>query len=225
MNQMNQILTANVANSLYWLGRYLERVEATLLEINKSYDAIIDVDFTCGKELYGKLGIDLEYKNASDFLEKSIFGEHEANLLNLLEYARENAIISRSYIELDAFGLIIQLHDYFKDVHATKSVSVDFRFMDEALSLISEIWGELTRKQNRNVNDYFLALGKNVEKVDFHLRIGKAKEYAIVVMDEIDSIVKILAPNAVFTAIHNSGEDTEVILKSINNKINKIVEQ
>ena len=45
---MNQLLTANVATNLYWLGRYLERIELTLFEINKAYDKIIDVDKECG---------------------------------------------------------------------------------------------------------------------------------------------------------------------------------
>ncbi len=219
---MNQILTANVATNLYWLGRYLERVEAALLEINAAYDQIIDVDFDAGKKLYYKLGIDLNYKNASEFLNEAIIGDYENNLKELLDFARENAIISRSFIELEAFGSIIQLNELFTQA-ASKEIVIDFIFIDDALSLISEIWGELTRKQTRNVNDYFLALGKNVEKVDYQLRLGKDKEYAIVVMDEIDTIVKILAPNAVFTKVHNSGEDTSEILKSINNKINKII--
>ena len=30
---MEQLLTANVANNLYWFGRYLERIEATLIEV------------------------------------------------------------------------------------------------------------------------------------------------------------------------------------------------
>ncbi|MBD3842249.1 MAG: alpha-E domain-containing protein [Campylobacterales bacterium] len=219
---MNQILTANVANNLYWLGRYLERAEAALLEINTVYDQIIDVDFEAGKKLYYKLGVDLEYKNAEDFLKQAIIGEHSSNIKDTLDFARENAIISRSFIELEAFGSIIQLHDLFTQA-SVGGVTIDFIFIDDALSLISEIWGELTRKQTRNVNDYFLILGKSVEKVDFQLRLGKDKKYAIIVMDEIDTIVKILAPNAVFKAVHNSGEDTAVILESINNKINKII--
>lgn len=221
MNQMKQILTVNVATNLYWLGRYLERVEATLLEINKTYDLIIDVDFEAGKKLYKNIGIDLQYTNAPSFMQEAIFGEHASNLKELLGYARENAIISRSYIELDAFGSIIQLHDLFEQA-AKEKTSADFMFMDDALSLISEIWGELTRKQKRNVNDYFLALGKNVEKVDFHLRQGHNKEYAMRVMDEIDNIVSVLAPEATFVP-HNAEEPSEVILESINNKINKIV--
>jgi hypothetical protein len=64
--------------------------------------------------------------------------------------------------------------------------------------LISEIWGELTRKQTRNIHDYFIAMGKNVEKVDMHLRFGRDNEFALVVMKEIDTIVSILAPDASF---------------------------
>ena len=221
MNIMNQIMTANVASNIYWLGRYLERVEATLLEINKTYDLIIDVDFDAGKKLYRNLGIELTYDSASDFMHEAILGDHDANLKHLLDYVRENAIISRSYIDLEAFGSIIQLHDLFVKIDS-KEVTIDFVFIDEVLSLISEIWGEFTRKETRNVDDYFLKLGKYVEKVDFHLRVGKNKEYAIRMKDEIDEIVYVLAPRARIKTyrIHDS---VETILDAINNKFSIIV--
>lgn len=221
MNQMNQILTANAANNLYWLGRHLERIEASLLEIDHVYDLIIDVDFDAGKNLYNKIGIALEYKNAPDFMRQAILGDHYGNIKTLLDYARENAIISRSYIELEAFGSIIQLHDLFAKA-ASQERNIDFIFMDDALSLISEIWGEITRKQTRNVNDYFLKLGKTVEKVDFHLRLGKDGEYAMRLIDEIDSIVSVLAPEATCTP-HTAEESSQIILNSVNNKITKII--
>ena len=59
--------------------------------------------------------------------------------------------------------------------------------------MISEIWGELTRRQNRKISDYFIRLGKLVEKVDFH-KTKNDKEFSLVVMEEIDKIVTILAP-------------------------------
>lgn len=48
---MEQLLTANVANNIYWLGRYLERIESTLMEIVNAFDEIIDVDKSAGKKL------------------------------------------------------------------------------------------------------------------------------------------------------------------------------
>jgi len=218
---VKQLITTNAAISLYWLGRYLERIEASLIDINRAYDNIIDVDKNEGVALFEKLGIDIEYENSSEFLNVAIFGDHPSNLYDLLTNARENAIISRSYIEAEAFGSIIELHKHF-EVAQKNSHFVDFRFIDTAMSLISEIWGELTRKQTRKLNDYFIAMGKNVEKVDMSLRVGRDKEFALVVMKEIDSIVSILAPNASFKP-HDTNDSDEVILASINNKINKII--
>ena len=218
---MEQLLTANVATNLYWFGRYLERIEATLIEVLYAFDKIIDIDLQSGKELYKKYEIDIEYKNAREFLDTAIFGEHEANINLLMGYARENAIISRTYIDTEAFGSVIELSDKLKHAH-NSSFWTDCNFIDQVLSLISEIWGKLTRKQERNTSDYFIRLGKLVEKTDFHLRLERDKVFSLVVMDEIDTIVSILAPNAEFKP-HDENETYETILNSINGKINKII--
>ncbi len=218
---MNQLLTTNVASNLYWFGRHIERIEATLIEIITVYDKIIDVDKQAGANFYKKLGVELKYTSSSDFLDVAIFQDHPCNLYNLIVNARENAIICRSHIDTEAFGSVIELFELFERAYKSAFV-VDFRFIDETLSLISEIWGELTQKQQRKNSDYFIRLGKLVEKVDFHLRLGRNKEFALVMMDEIDTIVSILAPNAAFKP-HDENEAHEVILQSINAKINKII--
>ena len=217
---MEQLVTANVATNLYWFGRYLERIEATLLEVVKAFDKIIDLDKDAGKKLFKNLEIDIEYTNAKEFLQNAIFGNHPSNITNLMEYARENAIISRVDMYTEAFGSVIELSDLIKQESVNSQI--EFTFIDNVLSLISAIWGKLTRKQKRNTSDYFIRLGKLVEKVDFHLRLEKNKGFSLVVMDEIDTIVSILAPNAQFKP-HDEKDSYEVILNSINAKINKII--
>ena len=98
---MEQLLTANVATNLYWFGRYLERIEATLLEVIEAFDKIIDSHKDFGKEIYKKLEIDLEYSNAKNFLNEAVFGNHHANLHILINYAKENAIICRTNMDTD----------------------------------------------------------------------------------------------------------------------------
>lgn len=215
---MEQLLTANVASNLYWFGRYLERIEAILLEVVDAFDKIIDTNKDSGKEIYKKLGIDLEYLDAKNFLNEAVFGNHHANLHNLINFAKENAIISRTNMDTEAFGSVVELTNLLKQ----SGLEIDCRFIDNVLSLISEIWGELTRKQHRQASDYFIRLGKLVEKVDFHLRLGKDKEFSLVVMEEIDKIVTILAPNSKFSP-HDKNDSHEVIMNSINAKINKII--
>lgn len=216
-----QLLTANVATNLYWFGRYLERIEATLLEVVSVFDKVIDIDKDEGKVFYSKFGTKIEYENAKDFLNVAIFGEHTLNLHTLMSLARENAIICRSNMYTSAFGSVIELADLLKQADHS-AFPINCKFLDKVLSLISEIWGELTRRQKRNTSDYFIRLGKLVEKVDLHLRLERDKEFSLVVMDEIDTIVQILAPNAEFIP-HDENDSHEVIINSINAKINKII--
>ena len=218
---MVQLLTANVASNLYWFGRYLERIEATLIEVVSTFDTIIDLDKDAGKKLYKKFDIDIEYKNSKEFLDVAIFGEHEANMKELMEFARENAIISRASMDAEAFGSVIELSNVFRNA-SNNGFWIDFNFIDQVLSLISEIWGELTRSQKRNTSDYFIRLGKLVEKADLHLRLEKDKEFSLVVMDEIDTIVSILSPDSEFTS-YDENESYETILNSMNSKIDKII--
>lgn len=215
-----QLLTANVATNLYWFGRYLERIEATILETITASDKIIDSDKNAGKKLFKKLEIDIEYENTKEFLNIAIFGNHDSNINTLMEYARENAIISRADMYTEAFGSVIELADLIKQ--QSYNTQIDFVFLDKVLALISSIWGKLTRRQKRDTSDYFIRLGKLVEKVDFHLRLERNKTFSLVIMDEIDRIVKILAPDAEFKP-HDEKDTYEIILNSINAKINKII--
>lgn len=191
---MRQLLTANVATSLYWLGRYLERTEATLYEINKAYDAIIDVDKDAGVTLYKKFDIDLEYTGALDFLDQAIRGKHAANLADIMKNARENAIISRIHIDPSAFGEIIELEALFKSI-CKSPLGIDYKDIDHALSLISEIWGVQSKMGHRNASDSFLKLGRLVEEVDFRLRFGMDQEMTDAIVEEIDAMLKVLRPD------------------------------
>lgn len=219
---MEQLLTANVATNLYWLGRHLERIDATLVEMGLKFDRIIDIDKDSGKVFYEKLNIKIpEYSSANEFLDVALFGDHPANVNTLITNARENAIICRAYLDADAFGTIIVLADRLKLANSNPA-PVDFRFIEEVQELVAEVWGELTRKLKRGTSDYFIRLGKLVEKVDFHLRLQRNKEFSLVLMDEIDTIVSILAPDSTFKS-YDENDSYETILNSINAKISKIV--
>ena len=61
-----------------------------------------------------------------------------------------------------------------------------------------------------------------MEKVDSHLILERNKNFSLIVMDEIDTIASILSPDAEFKP-HDENDSYEVILDSINGKINKII--
>lgn len=190
---MELILTANVANNMYWLGRYLQRIEETLYEINNAYDLIIDVDKDAGKKLYKKFDIDLKYYTATGFLHHAIKGEHSANLIHVMESARENAIISRAYIEGTRFSEIIALNEIFRNIQNNLG-HIDYNDIDNVLSVINEIWGTYTHRGHRKSSDYFFELGKLVEAIDFHLRFDRNQMTTGIILKEISIAIKILNP-------------------------------
>lgn len=217
---MVQILTANVASNLYWLGRHIERLQVVLIEINSLFDKVIDEDKDAGVRFYNYLDVALEYTNSSDFLNKAIFGDHSLNLKNVADNLRENAIICRAHISKDSFGEVIELSNLFLQT-SKRLHSVDYKFIDQALSLLSEISGEMTKKKRRRKTDYFVELGRHVEKVDFHLRIGRKRQFAKIWLDEIDVIVDSIKPGVKFEDI-SSCKKSEII-DSINERINQII--
>lgn len=220
-----QLLTANVATSLYWLGRYIERIESTLLQIITAYDLIIDVDKEAGVKLYEKLDIELNYGNAQQFLCNAILGDHASNLNNISGYARENSIISRSYINTEAFGEIIALNALFESILKTQNL-IDYKIIDSAQSLISEIWGEFSKREVKKNSDNFIRLGKLVEEVDFYLRFDKDKETTMIIVDEIHAIIDMLSDeneDNTNQSQEQSSANAENIMDNIHKKIEGLI--
>lgn len=215
---MEQLLTSNIATNLYWFGRHLERVEAVLVESMIVFDKIIDHDPLAGKRFFEPLEIEVDYEHASSFLNNTIFGDHASNLVDIMSYARENAIICRTQINTDAFGETIRLHQHFDRAAKTGEV-VDYRFVCEALSLVNEIWGTTLRGLSQHKSDYFIRLGKLIERVDLHLRYGKNDE-SIKYLHDILMIARQIAPDA---HLEISETDEEANLDAINGLIHCLI--
>ncbi len=217
---MERLVTANVATNLYWLGRYLERTETTLYKILKAYDEIIDVNTDAGIALYKKLGIDLKYSNATEFLHVAILGDHHSNILDILTNARESAIISRHRIDTEAFGEIIELHALFKTVSEN---DIDYKLIDKARSLIREIWGTMSEREHKKNSDAFVRFGKLVEEADFRIRFNKDEDVTLSIIDEIDTLVELLSEEdtPAQRQIQDSTEDE--LLSIVNSKIHKVI--
>ncbi|MBU0631807.1 alpha-E domain-containing protein [bacterium] len=189
---MEHLITANVATSLYWLGRYIERIESSLVHIIAAYDKIIDVKKDAGVELYKKFNIDIEYTDALDFLHVAILGDHTANLTTISGFARENATISRNHINTEIFGEIIALHALFQNLSKSK-IDIDYKVVDNAQSLISEIWGELSKRKHKKFSDYFIKLGKVVEETDFCFRFNENETHTNNVINDVYTVLEILS--------------------------------
>ena len=220
---MDQLVTANVATNLYWLGRNLERAQQTLYKITEAYDLIIDVDRDAGRKLYEVFDIKLNYSDSVDFLQQAILGEHSSNILEITTNARESAIICRHRIDSEAFGEIIELHALF-DSLIKSDEEIDYKLIDKAHSLISEIWGALAKREHTNKSDLFFRMGKLVEEADFRLRFEEKESITMTVIEEIDAIVQVLSEDGEPSKQTQSQSSDEIdLITVVNTKINQII--
>lgn len=223
---MSKYITGNVATNLYWLGRYLERTAITLREISAAYDKVIDIDKDAGVILYDKFDVELKYKNAYDFLKEAIFGNHNANILNILTNARENAIICRHLLDSEAFGEIIELHALFLSTH-NNHLEIDYKLIDHAQSLIGEIWNARAMREHKALSDSFFRVGKIVEEADYRIRFHEEEDQEIIqsIFEEIDSICEYLTKDhedlPKVKKVKGTTQDER--LTALNVKIDKII--
>lgn len=202
----------------------MQRIEATLYRVILAYDDIIDVDKEAGVKLYKSFGIDLSYNSALDFLEVALTGEHSSNMITLSGLARENAIISRNHLNNPSFGEIIALHALFQS--STKNhIQIDYKLIDNAQSLISEIWGEFAKREHKQNNDYFVKLGKLVEEADFYFRFHSQDEHSQTIVHEIHAILDILAGTESTNSVQSQTQsgDASQTMSTIYKKIESII--
>lgn len=223
---MEQYVTGNVATNLYWLGRYLQRTEITLGEIISTYDDVIDIDKSAGVKLYEKFDIELKYENAYGFLEEAIFGDHNANLLNILTYARENAIICRHLLDSEAFGEIIALHGLFLKTQKN-NLEVDYKLIEHAQSLFGVIWNAMSKREDQEISDAFFRIGKLVEEADYRIRFNENNDEEVILslFKKIDGITQFLTQDHDEEPKLSKDKctDKDECLNELNEKIDKII--
>lgn len=220
MKVIELYITANIAHNLYWLGRNVKRLEIEIIAIDETFNQIVDHNKDAGRELFARLGEELEYQNVSEYLEESIFGEHGSNLFIIVKNIRENAIMCRNYIPQDTFTAIIELYHLFK-ARENSLNQVDYNFIDIVLNIILRIWGALHKFLQYKVSYDFIRLGRLVEKVDLSIRLNQQTHFSLLLIDDIDEIAFRL--NSSYQKEKLSGLKHSEILDKVNGKIDMVI--
>jgi uncharacterized alpha-E superfamily protein len=165
------IISAEKMSNLYWLGRYVERTHATLRLYMGSFDRMIDSDGSDYRDFCHSLGIPDVYACKEAFIKRYPFAQgHPNSIASNYNRAFDNAVVMRDYLGSETLAYLqMELYDLSS---AENNEERSIIFLQSAIDHILAFWGcldDIIDEATRNI----VKLGKQVERLDLHLRLGE----------------------------------------------------
>ncbi|MDX1451466.1 MAG: alpha-E domain-containing protein [Oleiphilaceae bacterium] len=176
-------MLSRVAENIYWMARYQERIEDTARLITTMTNLLLDLPRNAEvewHELIKVVGSDKPfaelYENKSD--EHSVMRflisdrRHAGSLVNCIKLARENARVTRDILPLEFWEQLNQLHIYAAD---NVKGQIGRRKRNDVLSTMIRscqgMTGVVLAALPHDDAYQFLRIGRNLERADMSSRI------------------------------------------------------
>ncbi len=169
----NVPLTLKQVDSIYWLGRYTERVLTTLKLFMNVYDSQLDSQFD-----YVKYCSDLDIYNGftslSDFCTRYAFDKNYASsIISSMYRSYDNAIMLRETIGSDALSYIEMALRQLEEAQFSKTPVLVFqKVIDCIMAFKGMIFDSIADMNVRNI----LNTGLTLERLDMYLRLNMNEE-------------------------------------------------
>jgi uncharacterized alpha-E superfamily protein len=172
-------MLARNAESLYWIGRYVERADDTARILDVSVhqlleDATVDADAT-SRQLLNVLGMappegaELDVRPLTDLVAFSL--DHPGSIVSSISSARENARGAREVVSTELWECINAMWNAVPErQRAAKRLGPHefFSFVEERSAMFA---GLADSTMSRDDGWRFLVLGRSVERVDMIVRL------------------------------------------------------
>lgn len=213
-------ISVNTAQRLYWFGRYVQRAETMLKELVNSYDYVIDRDFEEGQKLYAKLGIEIEYQNARDFLTQGVYGTYGGSVEQIIGWARENAIETRHLLDERGFATLNKIHN---QLVAGRECAVSPTILEEIIDNCSLILGIFSTELDRSRAYQLIRFGQQIERFDLILRLYGEIEMVSADIEVINTIARQLNRN--YRPINVTTADISKFLLFLNGVVDRVIQR
>jgi uncharacterized alpha-E superfamily protein len=175
-------MLSRVANSVYWIARYLERAENTARIINVNTNLVLDtpkgmspgweplVMITGGQTLFAEHYPELNERNVIRFLLTDVASN--VSVLFALTQARENARTVRDVLPSEVWEELNNLYQYARDnVQQGLSKRGRYEYVMKVIRGVQQLTGMLAGTMSNSMPYDFMVLGRNLERADMTLRI------------------------------------------------------
>jgi uncharacterized circularly permuted ATP-grasp superfamily protein/uncharacterized alpha-E superfamily protein len=197
-------LPSRAADNLFWLGRYLERTEATLRLVCCLAERLLDTDAQIDAqwvvERIGGLFVAWGATPAKTVLEATkliaiaLHGENEyGSVLSLVRDACRAAGFIRERLSTDTWRLINDLQTGLdRDEDASLSEAEAFETANAALQTIAAISGLAQENMNRGAGWRFLEIGRRVERAINTCRVARHFGHADAPAEDLDVLLELI---------------------------------
>ena len=167
----SDIISATKANRLYWLGRYECRVYATLHQLNKCFDEMIDGepdDYTAFWEKLDASGI---YKTNDEFTYGMLYDENNTgSVLSAQKCAMDNSILLREDIMSETLSYLEMSVALLRK--CKQEATVNISHLQPIIDWSLAFWGSAEQRLQNHKALNIMMIGRNVENLDMLLRFG-----------------------------------------------------
>ncbi|MFI3315965.1 MAG: alpha-E domain-containing protein [Rikenellaceae bacterium] len=165
------VITADKANRLYWLGRYAERVYISLHLLRRYYDKVIDGDIVDLHEYYRNLNVETidEDLDSELFQLSQLYSPaNNCSIYSSICGANDNAIVLRRDITSESLSYIQMSLALITEcgVRGEKNITLLQPVTDYMLAFFGSIDERVFDKRIRK----FLKVGRFIENIDLHIR-------------------------------------------------------
>ena len=182
-------MLSRVANSIYWMARYVERAENLARFIDVTLHVILDLPdkegeqwrplvFTTGDEEYfAEHYGEVTARNVLQFL--TFDREYHSSILTSLRNARENARTVREAISSEAWEQLNTYYHFVRDAAASGEVVANTDFYDTVRQHSHLFHGILDATMTRGTGWHFANVGRLLERADKSSRILDVKYFTL----------------------------------------------
>jgi uncharacterized alpha-E superfamily protein len=175
-------MLSRVAESIYWMARYIERAENSARLVNVNANLLLDlptrmtlgwrplIDISGSKRLFADMYEEASERNVVRFLIAD--ADNPGSLLSSLHTARENARTIRDIIPREGWELVNELYLNAKGtVGSGIGRKNRFEFLNHIIGRTQQMTGLLAGTMLNDQGYDFLRMGRNLERGDMTSRI------------------------------------------------------
>ncbi|MCQ2159932.1 MAG: alpha-E domain-containing protein [Bacteroidales bacterium] len=164
------ILSPSKANSLYWLGRYTERVYLELHLLRLCFDKMIDGD----PQEYGKylsaIGGVSRYPDQASVINGLVHDlSNPASVISSVERCNDNAVLLRDEIKSPTLGYIQMPLELLRQ-NAKNGIEPNVDELQTLTDWMLAFWGSIEERVYDDRVRTILKIGKLIEHIDMNVR-------------------------------------------------------